>query len=146
MQKKHWVWFILLAALFPLGEFYMVFDKTIITPWIDRSFNYPVSWRYYIDNLGDVICPVVFFSILLRCVEFKRVWPLKFIGRMLLAYSYYDLFMYLMNHNYYTSYVFGYSCMIVLAAIMYLVDGAIVKLKGLQESFKDKIEIKEAYQ
>ena len=138
--------FALLGALFPLSEIYTFFDNTKISPWLDRGFHYDVSWRYYIDGLSDSVCWVVAIHVLLRCVEFRRMKPLKFVGRVTLAYMYYDLFMYLINHNYYTSYVFGYSCMIVLVAIMYWMDGVVLKLRLLQNKLKDELEIKEAYQ
>jgi hypothetical protein len=146
VAKRHWVILVLFIAPFPLGEFYLFFDKTVVTPWLYRGYKYPVTMQYYVDVLCDRLIGVLYVGMAFLFLEVRRLFLLNLAATISFVYVCFDLFMYLVNHNNFTSYIFAYSCTLSVTIIIYWVKGEFDKLKGMLEQVKSKVEAKEIYQ
>jgi hypothetical protein len=147
MTNKHWLMLVLFIVPFPLGEIYRLFDdKTIIIPWLSKSYRYPVTMRYYVDVLMDRLIDVIYTWLILMCVEIKRLKLLNVAATVTLVYVVFDFVMYLVNHNDYEPYIFMYSCLGGISLLVYWIRKEMRKLRELYDRTKHQIEAKEIYQ
>lgn len=137
-SPRHWATALLMVFAFPLGEIYRPFSEVKISPWWDGSFSYMVSVQYYVNKVCDLILPIMQWAIIWMWV--RRVLVLEIGAWVNIVYTFYDLFMFFVNHNRQYDYDFIYSCIGVIAFAIYVARCEIHRLGELKRTLVGRIE------
>jgi hypothetical protein len=129
---------VLMVVVFPLGEFDRAFSEINIEPWLDKGYHYVTTLPYYVNKICDLIIPIAQWFIIWMWV--RRVLILEIGAWVNIVYTLYDLFMFLVNHNMKYDYSFIYTCIGLIAFLVYVARNQFHTLSNMQYSLKNKIE------